>query len=280
MSKIIVTHKHPDLDAIMSVWLLLRFDRSQFGDSEIVVIEAGSSYKGLPVDSDSDVVHVDVGWGRFDHHQPGRYGTCAARLVFEDLIARGLMSPTDSCARAMIEHVNEIDVFADCYYPEASEARFAFTLSEIIPALHRLQIHSDVAVVRMMLVFLDGVYQRLKDYREASLAIEKGWKFECKWGKGVVVMTGADDVSKAAQKLGFDLVLVRDLEKKRTAIKISPRVEYPLDDLYAKICELDDPSRWFYHNSGKMLMNGSTKGKVVSPTALTLEKIVEIIKTL
>jgi hypothetical protein len=279
MSKTIVTHQNPDLDAIMSVWLLVRFDQGEYGDAAIELVPSGSTYKNLPVDLDPDVVHVDTGLGRFDHHQDGAYGTCASRLVWEQLIRDNKVSPSDTALKEMVAFANEIDTFADCYYPEAVEPRFAFMLSEVIPAMHRLQIHDNQAVIRLVFVYLDSVYQRLKDRVEAMKEIEVGQKFECKWGKAVVVITGADDVNKYAQKLGYGLVIVRDPKKMRTAIKTSPKNEYPLRPLYDKIIELDEPSRWFYHNSDHMVINGTSKAEA-EPTSLSLEQIIELVKSI
>ena len=73
----------PDLDAISSVWLLKKFD-SEFENAEVKFVPAGTTYQNKVVDSDPDVVHVDTGLGRFDHHQ-SEDRICAAELVFNYL---------------------------------------------------------------------------------------------------------------------------------------------------------------------------------------------------
>ena len=40
----IVTHIHPDLDAIMSSWLLVRFNQPQFGDAKFEFVPAPTTY--------------------------------------------------------------------------------------------------------------------------------------------------------------------------------------------------------------------------------------------
>lgn len=278
MPKTLVTHKNPDLDAITSLWLLVRFDQSRYGDAEIVLVPAGNTYRDEIVDSDSEVVHADVGYGRFDHHQPGAAKKCATELVYESLIQEGLVSPSDTSLKEMVEYVHEIDFFQDCFWDEGSDSRYAFYLSEIIPALHRLQIHDNEAVVRMVFVMLDGVYQRLKDRSNAMVAIEDGIKFESLWGQSIMVVTGADDVSKIAQRMGYDLVLIVDQDKGYLKIKLRPDNKHNLDSIYAKICERDDPSGWFYHNSGLMLFSGSDKGVSRVKTKITPEELLELIK--
>jgi hypothetical protein len=180
----------------------------------------------------------------------------------------------------MVEHARSIDVFEDREWPEASEERFAFTLSEIIPALHRLQVHDDQAVTRMVMAQLDGVYQRLKGWYKAQAAIKEGEEFESRWGKGLAVTEAADDVHKIAQRMGYEIVVVGDKTRGYLGIKIAPGAKEKLDALYDKISVLDGTEKWFYHNSGQMLLHGSDKGKRPTPTQLTVGKVVEIIKEL
>src|SRR3989339_1374448 len=219
MSKIIVTHVHPDLDAIMSVWLLMRFDQSRYGDAELAFVPAGKTYKNNKVDTDDSIVHVDTGMGKYDHHQPGSYGTCASELILASLLKDGFVKPDDQAIRAMCTHARSIDLFEDCYYPEAREPRYAFTLPEIIPALHRLQIHDNEAVTRIIMVQLDGVYQKLKDWYHAKEEITRGEEFSSVWGKGIAVYAGSDDVHKVAQRAGYEIVVVADPKSGYVGIK-------------------------------------------------------------
>ncbi len=150
MSKLIVTHIHPDLDAIMSAWLLVRFNPNEFGDAKFEFVPAPTTFKGLPPDNDPDITHVDVGAGKFDHHKPGGFATCASKLVWEELVAEQLVSEEDVPLQEMVKIAYEIDTFADCYWPDSGNLRMAFMLHEIIPALHRLQTHDNEAVLRMV----------------------------------------------------------------------------------------------------------------------------------
>lgn len=278
MSKLIVTHIHPDLDAIMSAWLLVRFDQSRYGDAKFEFVPAPHTYKDLPPDNDPDIVHLDVGGGKFDHHKPGGFTTCAARLVHEELLAEKLVSEDDNALQEMIKIAYEVDTFADCYWPGTDHPRMALMLHEIIPALHRLQTHDNEAVLRMVFVYLDGAYQRLKDWEKGKESVNEGTEFESAWGKGIVVTTAADDVSKTAQKMGYEIVVISDSQKGHLKIKTAPHVKLPLKAIYDKICLREDPERWVYHNSGHMLFSGSDKGELKQPTQLTLNDLLEMIK--
>ena len=280
MPKTIVTHFHPDLDAIMSAWLLVRFDQSQFGDAQFAFCSAGQTYRGEEVDSDPDTVHVDTGMGRYDHHMPGGEKTCAARLVFQSLQAAGYIDEDDSALRAMSDFAYEIDTFADCYWPEAEHPRYAFMLHEIIPALHALQIHDNEAVLRAGFLYLDGVYQFLKNTRHAKEAIQEadreGQTFDSPWGRGIYVTSSAGDVSKVAQKMGYGIVIIYDPIKKYMKIKTAPKVKFSLRSLYDKIVELEPLDMWIYHPSGHIVLNGSDKGPK-KLTELSIEDILGLI---
>ena len=273
-----MTHIHPDLDAIMSSWLLIRFNQSQFGDAKFEFVPAPHTYKDLPPDNDPNVVHVDVGAGKFDHHKPGGFVTCATKLVWEELIALKLVSEEDESLKTLVDIAYEIDTFADCYWPGTESPRMALMLHEIIPALHRLQLYDNEAVLRMVFVYLDAAYQRLKDWEKGKDAINEGKEFESVWGKGVIVTTAADDVSKTAQKMGYDIVVIHDPQKGYLKIKTAPAVKLPLKALYDKICLREDPERWVYHNSGHMLFSGSDKGQLKEKTQLSLNDLTEMIE--
>ena len=76
MSRIIVTHHAPDLDAISAVWLLKIFDAQHYADAKVVFVNPGDTLSSAEMDNlnveESDVIHVDTGQGTYDHHQPER----------------------------------------------------------------------------------------------------------------------------------------------------------------------------------------------------------------
>src|SRR3989304_8840869 len=80
--KIIVTHQSPDFDGIPAIWLLKRF-HPDFADARLAFVPVGdATYNNEPVDSNLNVLHVDTGMGKFDHHQTNDF-TCGAKLVYE-----------------------------------------------------------------------------------------------------------------------------------------------------------------------------------------------------
>src|SRR3990172_5055768 len=79
--KTIVTHLAPDVDAVASVWLLKRF-LSEWKDAKLAFVPAGRTLDDEPVDSDLNILHVDTGLGKLDHHQTDE-DTCAAVKTIE-----------------------------------------------------------------------------------------------------------------------------------------------------------------------------------------------------
>ncbi len=274
-----MTHKHPDLDAIMSVWLLYRFDPT-CREAEFAFVPAGTTYKNKPVDSDWEIIHTDTGMGTFDHHQPGKPDTCASVLVREKLVSDGHIKPTDDALKEMTEVAREIDHFRDLFWPDPENSRYAFMLHEVIPSLHNSGRYDDEAVMRMIFVYIDAVYERLQNIEKAKRDIAEGEEITTRWGKTLLVKSQADDVNKVAQKIGYELAVVYDPYSGYIKIKSSPAVTETLAALYAKICEVDNPSAWVYHVSGRMLFTGTNKGPSRAPSKLSFAQVVEIIKKL
>jgi hypothetical protein len=75
--KTVVTHIGPDLDAITSVWLVKTYFPG-WEEAHMAFVPAGTTLRGEPPDSDPEIIHVDTGFGDFDHHQTDE-DTCAAK---------------------------------------------------------------------------------------------------------------------------------------------------------------------------------------------------------
>ncbi|MCJ7828021.1 hypothetical protein MUP65_02665, partial [Patescibacteria group bacterium] len=110
--KKIVTHFNPDLDAIISVWLLQRF-LTGWEKAQLFFVPAGGTHDGKPVDSDEEVLHVDTGLGKLDHHQRIGEITSAAKLTWEYVCRQRYHQPISEleieAVSRMVEVVNAID---------------------------------------------------------------------------------------------------------------------------------------------------------------------------
>lgn len=282
MAKLIVTHINPDLDAMAAVWMLKRF-HPDFSEAQVEFIYAGSTYKDEPVDSDPEVVHVDTGWGRFDHHQTNER-TCAMRLVLDWVGQVNLKVTGDEALKRMVAVVTEVDyAAADLKYPGAGEDRYAFLFNErkIISGWQRRYPNQSAKHLEWGLVVLDGVYENLKSKIEAQRVLDQAQVFETVWGQGVAAQTNVFGFMPLAQVSGFAVVILKDQKKGHVRIHGLDQSDKPPIDLTAVAAKLrskDPEATWFLHASKKILLNGSTVNPKMTPTKLSLSEVVEVVR--
>lgn len=90
----IITHEHPDLDAILSTYLLIRFGGEKFPgieNAEILYAPAGKLEKSPDELEKEGILAVDIGGGRYDSHpvedsmDERKRDRCATDLVGQSL---------------------------------------------------------------------------------------------------------------------------------------------------------------------------------------------------
>lgn len=284
MKKIIVTHTNPDQDAIGAVWLIKRFLK-EWEKAELYFVPAGKNYE--PENKTDELIHVDTGFGDFDHHQTDK-DTCAAKLVFEylleneDLVANAKSFKKEALER-LVNVINDIDHFRQVYYPDANNDRYNFLLVSILDGLNLVyneKGNGDIQVTEFGLEALDGIYQVLKNKVRAEKEIEETENsvVKTKWGRAIGFETGNDAVLKTAQKMGYKITVRKDPGKGYVRIKALPDAGIDLTSVYEKLKKMDPEATWFLHISRTMLLNGSTKDPDMKPTKLSLEEIMKIIK--
>jgi hypothetical protein len=161
MTKIIVTHFNPDLDAIGSCWLLKRF-APDFKQAQLEFVAAGETYQNQKVDTNEEVIHVDTGMGQFDHHQRDESSTCAMKLVFNYLKSRYDHLKKDKALIQLIEVVRQLDHFEEVLWPEPDADRYDFLLDQILDGLKNSARANDYDLIDLGFMGLDGVYSSLK----------------------------------------------------------------------------------------------------------------------
>lgn len=274
--KIIVTHLAPDFDAITACWLIKNF-MPGWKNVEIITVPAGKTYQNKTVDSNRDIIHVDTGLGKYDHHQTNS-NTCAARLVFESLEKNySLSSKSIPVLSRLTTYVNEVDHFQDAFYPDAKADRYEFSLAPLIEGLHKT-IKNEQMVMEIGFKLLDSALIVLKNKISAELEIKSGYIFNSIYGKSIVMETGNSDALKLAQKSGFSFTAIKDPRKGNIRIKTLPLAKYDLKSLYEKIIKADKKATWYLHVSRHMLLNGSSKNPDFIPSSLTSAQLIAIIK--
>lgn len=274
--KLIVTHLSPDLDSVTSSWLIKRY-LPGWSEAKIVFVPAGETYNNQPPDSNKNILHLDTGLGKFDHHQTNEY-TSATERVFKYLVEKNYIKKKDiEPIKRIVSYVTEIDNFAEAYYPQADDDRYDFSISQIIEGLKGV-LKDDQKIIETGFVILEAVLQIFKNKIRAEKELTAGYVFQTKWGKAIAIETSNEEAVKLGLKKGFSIVIRKDPRKKHLRIKGLPGNKIDLTPLYIRFSNLDPKATWFLHSSKAMLLNGSAKNPKAIPTKLSLDKVIAMLK--
>ena len=272
----IVTHISPDLDAIASSWMIARY-LPDWESADHAFVPAGETLDNEPVDSKPNIIHVDTGLGRFDHHQL-KVRSSATKRVFDYLAEEGHIKEKDILAvEHMVLIVTEIDNFGEVHFPDPTNDRYSFCLHEFVYPLRGL-LSSDKELINMVFLILDSILFTVKNNIQAKKDIEAGLVMNTAWGKTVVMETKNEGAVKYALKSGYEMVVRRDPQTNHVRIKTQPNKKYDLTALYKKILKADPSATWFLHISKNMLLNGSSKKPDSVPSSLSLKRLIAILK--
>ena len=277
--KTLVTHIFPDLDAITSLWLFDRYD-DDFESANLQFVPAGSTFEGKAVYSDPDIVHVDTGLGRFDHHHTDKR-ICAAKLIFEHLLTSKKIKSKDVPAlKRLTELVVQIDQFEDFFWPEAANDRYDLGINQILDHLKLSGRLNDKELVYQGFSLLDALLAGLKFKVKAEEEIKAGIEFTSPWGKSLGVETRISAINKLAQKLGFALVVRKEPGTGFVSLKSQPKPELDLTSAYEALKKADPKADWYFHPSKHIILNGSRHNLKVKPSNLSLKEVIKEVSNL
>lgn len=299
--KYIVTHTSPDMDAITSVWLIKKF-LGGWDEAEIKFVPAGERIGPLPKGQSFDYVieqqgkdeyiQADTGMGPLDHHQTSNQDTCAASLTF-DFVKKNLVENKPSINKEKLEALERIikfvveeDHFRTIFRPNAMADYHDFSIVNILDGLKLQKPNQDEYYVEFICKCLDALLHDFENKIWAEREIDKnGIEFSTKWGKGLGIESINDSVVKLAQTMGYVVVVRRDPRKGYVRIKARPDEDENkkganLTLACEKLSKMDPAATWFLHVSKKMLLNGSPKNPKMKPTKLSLNDIIEVLKTI
>lgn len=272
--KTIVTHIGPDLDAITSVWLVKMFFPG-WDEAALAFVPAGNTLGGRPADENPEIIHVDTGFGKFDHHQTAA-DTCASLLVYEEIKKiRG----EDKALERLLSVVNDIDHFREVYFPNPTADFWDLGLVSQIDGWRLIFADNPIKIIDLGMTALDAIYKMFQNkvWAEKELK-EKAIEFTTKWGKAIAVETTNDEVVHLAQKTGYMIAVRKDPKKGYLRIKAFPKETIDLEKLYNLFKEYEPDATWFLHASHHMILNGSSKNPDMRPSKKSLQEIVNLIK--
>ena len=272
--KTIVTHIGPDCDAIASVWLIKTF-LPGWEEASYAFVPAGNTLNDLPPDDNPEIVHVDTGFGKFDHHQ-NNADTCATKLVLETVKAE---HGADAALERLVAVINDIDHFREVFYPNPTADFWELGLEAQIDGWRLLYADNPIKIVELGLSALDGIYKEFQNkvWAEKELK-EKGIEFVTRWGKGIGIETTNDEVVHLAQKMGYAVAVRKDPKKGYLRIKSLPKEDIDLEAVYNTLKSQEPDATWFLHASHHMVLNGSSKNPDMKPTKKSLQEIIDVIK--
>ena len=276
--KTIVTHLSPDLDAIASVWLIKKYF-PDWNNAQIKFVPSGTTLDDQLPDSDKNIIHVDTGMGKFDHHQTNDY-TSATKLVYKYLVGRDLIEEKEiKSLEKIVEYVNSTDHFAEVFYSEPDADRYDFMIRQLVDGLKVIN-REESKLIETVFQLLEAVLIVFKNKVNAEEEIKNGFVFQSYLGKSLAIESKNEEAVKLALKKGFALVVRRHPEVGFTRIKTLPDKKFSLKKIYENILKIDKKGSWFFHISEHMLLNGSSGNPKLVPTSLSLNKIIEIVRSI
>ncbi len=271
--KTIVTHIGPDLDAITSTWLVKTFFPG-WEEANIAFVPAGTTLNKMDPDSDPEILHVDTGFGRFDHHQTDA-DICASTLVYEEIKKQ---HGADPVLERMVAVVNDVDHFKEVFYPNAAADYWEFWVVGQIDGWRLIHAENPIKIMDLGFQSLDGIYKVMLNKLWAEKELEKAVEFPTKWGKAAGFETVNDEVIHQAQKRGYALVIRKDPKKGYVRIKTLPKEDIDLTALYEYLKAQEPEATWFLHASKHMVLNGSAKNPDMKPSKKTLVELIDVTK--
>ncbi len=224
--------------------------------------------------------------GKLDHHQTGEY-LSASRLTLDFVLQetclpagrlQGKISDLEKQALSeLVDIVTEIDNAGDISWGEVKELRYYFYLHSLLDGLRGLAF-SDQRVLKIGFTLLDSALLNFKNTLRARQELRKGIVFETPWGKGLGIETGNRHLLWVAEVEGYVVCLIKDQQSGAVRIYARPDSSVDLSLLYQKIKAADKEGDWFLHASKKLLLNQSSTNPNMSPTKLSLDKIISYLK--
>lgn len=269
--KTLVTHINPHLDDIAAIWLFVKF-HPDFKEPKIEFISA-SREAGLKGESE-DRVFVGTGGGKYDEHKEG-LETCAASLVHDDFIQKGLIGDNELTKKAL-EKLIAWNRLVDT--GKAPESEFdEFSVQSFIRTKDSNDKTSQKSV-ELGIEILNRILEVLKRKEQSIMDWEKRVEFESSLGKGYGVISSTVNREFCREQDG-DIYLMYDPRFKSVQF-FTPSSSIDLEALYNKLTELDTQASWFLHQSHHMVLCGSSSAPESKPTTLSFDQLIEVVKTI
>ncbi|MFW6047151.1 MAG: DHH family phosphoesterase [Candidatus Woesearchaeota archaeon] len=254
--KVIVTHKSPDLDSCVAIWILKRFVYKKY-EFDFSFVDVGER-----LDKIKNSVHVDTGGVDYDHHDTNQLISSASLVYTKNNL-------NDKALEKIVEYTVVVD------HGKTINEKSHFM--HINNALNGLLGYDSLKVINSMLVILDGIYNSLNLKIKANEIFDEGIKFHSIFGSGLAYNLENTSLRKKVYERGYEIFLFKDKNTGFAGYKASGHSKVNFKGLFEKISEIEPNADWFLHSSGQLLLCGSSKAPQKRLTSLSLIELVEII---
>lgn len=279
----IVTHRRPHLDEVVASWLLRTFDPA-LAECDFYFIANTPSGGNVP--AGTNLVPLGVGRGKYDEHGLDTRQS-ATRLVYEDLLARGLIPNDhfeDKALEWLVDFAHKEDTGQWDLKDEHSSSfnipailRGVWTKQKNIWAANKVKLQDpDNVMMRFGLVLIDGLVEQLNERARFLADWDKRVEFESQWGPAVALISNYRGSDAEAYQRGFVLRVQTDPTRPFGDFRGQANSAVDLTAAYEHL-DAKEPGAWFLHQSKKILT--ASMDKDVGPTtAITLEQLIDLVK--
>lgn len=268
----IVTHRKPHLDEVVASWLLENFDPA-FKGCEYVFIALNPTGGDMP--RGDQFVGLGVGRGKFDEHGL-KVGQSATKLVFEDLMHRGLIPNEiheDKALEWLVHYAHQEDTGM---WENNDPAYTSFSIPAILRG-HYLVMNDDRAIITFGHQIIDAVMANLNARAKFLADWDKRIEFDSKWGKAVALVSQFKASDAFAYHQGFILRVQKDPTKDFGDFRGPASSDVDLTAIYQQVEKLE-PGAWFLHQSKKILVASNDPASGLPTTKLSLEELISLVK--
>jgi hypothetical protein len=260
MKATIVTHVHPDLDALLGTWILIRF--GGYDKSEVMFVPVGKRWE-----ESQNAIHVDTGLTQFDHHNRSDR-TCAAKLVYDSVFA-GRSHPA---VEVLVNYALKTD-----WYLMAEDEHSPFAVNSIIAGLNRLHPDDPRLVAERTFQIFDALCESISQRLAAEREYARGFEFESSFGKAFAIESALGAVREVAYDKGAHVFVFVDPVKGYRGYKARSQEGIDFTDLYLLVKQREPDADWFLHSSRELLLCGSDKAPDRTLSKLSLGELVDFI---
>lgn len=257
----IVTHFKPDFDCIVATWVLKRFCGKQ--NDSIKFIRFGEP---IPKRYEN-AIFVDIGGGEFDHHSRSDF-VSSAYLILEKYNLKN-----DCVLNELADIARRID-----HGIYDSRTHGILNLISIISGLNILYPNDPTRVIDIAFHCLDAVYERESKIINFDEELEKGIKFQTKWGKGVGIETKSLRIREYCYKKGYKIFVYLNPENQYRGYSAKEGCGADFSELYKILKKLEPDAEWHLHFTKDLLICGSDKAINKIMSKLNLEELINLIK--